>query len=208
MRLVEAPLAEEGLIGGHDGNVVRVGQAQQVGLGLDLVRQVVALQFDIEAIGEDVLQAKQRPFGGIELAVDDLPVDDSIAATGEQDQAAGVLRQRLPRHVRLVADLHLEMGLARQLHEVGVAFLGLHQHGHGPELELRGDRPCPALGLEGKVELTANDHLHAGLDDRVRQVPEAEQIVGVGHADSRHAEFPAKGGDLVGLQRSLEQREG
>ena len=59
MRLVVVGGGEIDLVGGDDRQRARVGEIEQLRLGLDLVLEAVALDLDVEPVAEDLLQPLQ-----------------------------------------------------------------------------------------------------------------------------------------------------
>ncbi len=207
VRLVHVGVGEEGLVGRDQRQVLGIGEVDQAALDTPFLLHAVARQLDVEPVPEGALEPLGQLGRRRGLAVGEQPPDRPGRAAGEQDQPLAVLFQRFQRHVRGDPRRHLEMGAGDQLEQVGVAGRVLGVDRHRVELGRAVQRP-DRLGRLAHRELAADDRLDARLDAGLREFQRAEQVVGVGDRDRRHAVLPAQIGDLAGAQRALGQRIG
>ena len=109
-----------------------------------------------------------------------------------------------------LARIGREEGAARQLQEVAIAGLVLHQQHQGVRVRLPpvADPAIAVAVLAPDAQLAADDRLHAGLGRGRGEFERAEQIAGVGDGDRRHGLGAAQRHDLVDLERALGQRIG
>ena len=118
VRLVVVGRGEIDLVGGDDRQPSSIGEVEQRGLGLDLVLEAVALDFDIEPVAEDLLQHLQALERHLLLPLAQGLADGSIGAAGQRDQAGAMGFEPLDLDVRRLVLGGIEEGAGRQLHEV------------------------------------------------------------------------------------------
>ena len=110
VRLVVLARREERLVGRHERQTARIGEIDQLGLRQPLAWHAVALQFYVEAVGEELLQcfaARQRDR---DLSGDDCAIERSARAAGKRDQAVGAVSEPADFNVRLLLRLGLKIG--------------------------------------------------------------------------------------------------
>jgi hypothetical protein len=78
--------------GGDDGQPEAAGEVEHGGVAVLLVAQVVALDLDVEPVGEEVGEALELAAAGVETAVEQALGDEALGAAGEAVQALGVDR--------------------------------------------------------------------------------------------------------------------
>src|SRR5690606_8417373 len=95
MRLILRFISEIRFVGRDERNVMRIGKVDQRPFGVALAGRVVALEFDIEAVAKNLLQAHEKGFGSILVAMLDEAVHDAIRPACQADQAFGILREAI-----------------------------------------------------------------------------------------------------------------
>ena len=161
-------------------------------LGLDLVLQAVALEFDVEPIAEDLLQGLQAIEGQLLLILAQRPVDGTIGTAGQRDQALAQCFQPLDLDVGRFVLAGVEEGARGELHQVLVAARVGRQKRQGASWagprraassahEPVGPRPVAEVDLQR----AADDGLYARAGELVGELQRAEEIVGVGEAERR-----------------------
>ena len=206
--LVHFGVREKRLVGGQQGEIVVVGEADEIGFDSCLGFQSVALQLDVEPARKSRRQARQQIFRRRALPVGQQPSDRSLRAAAERDETVGVLGQGVHGHPRLLGALGFEVGLAQELQEVAVAGLVLHQKDEAVgsrRLGGGGHGPLSARAFNGDAELAADDGLHAGGGAGGGELQRPEQVVGVGDGDRRHGGVAAQRHQLVDAQGALQE---
>ena len=198
-------LAEEGLVGRDDRQVVVIGEPKQTGFDRGLVLALMTLDLDIEPVPKDRLQALQSCIGLRRLACTQGEVERPPRTAGQCDHVAVVGCEMVNARDGTAAS-RSEAGLRHQLHQVAVAgFAG------GQQDDVRRhalDRLAPARVLVGEVdgELHAGDRLDAGARQFLGKFECAEQVVGVGQRHSRLAVTGRELGERADLDSAFEQR--
>ena len=208
VRLVVLARREKRLVGGDDGKSGPVGEIEQRGLDGPLALEPVALDFDIEPAIEDRLElAEPRP-RELRLFGREHAVDRAVRPAGERDQAVGVRRQPVGRHVRRRLGLDLEEALRHQRHEIPVAVLaGGEQHDARQAMHARA---VVARGLvaEHDRERAADDRLDAGPGQLFRKLQCSKEVTGVGERQRRLPVGRRQLREPRDRQRALQQRIG
>ncbi len=110
--------------------------------------------------------------------------------------------------MRPVTRLGIQIGGAEQFRQVLIAGLVLHQQRQRGRFAPRGQH----IGGRGVVEFhrqqATDNRLNAGFGQRVADLVDAEQIVGIGHGDRWHARVMGQLGQLTWPDRAFEQRVG
>ena len=208
MRLVIGALAEEGLVRGDERERVAVGEVDQLGLDRPILVEAVALDLDIEPVSEGHLEEAQPRLRKVAPAGDaDCGVERPARPAGERDQSAAMLRERRRRDPRRVAQRHVEIGPARERHEVGIALRAL-----GEEHDV-GDRVRRTTGarvdlLELHRELHPGHRLDAHAGELLGEFERAEEVVGVGERERRLPVGRGELGEIADLQGAFEERVG
>ena len=186
-----------------------MGQVQQRRLDALLVFQPVAQQLDVEAAGIESRQPLEHGFRRARLLRRQETADSPRRSSGERDQPLGVALQIAKGDLRRLAALGREEGLARQLDQVAVAGLVLHQkHQHvrlGP-LVVAGAALVPVVRTD--PELAADDGLHPLAGAGLGELERPEQVAAIGDGHGRHGVAAAKCHQFGYVQRALGQRIG
>ncbi len=114
------------------------------------------------------------------------------------------------RHMRLVGGIGLHVAGARKAHEVAVAALARREQDHlAPALAVR-RRPARRRLMVAEIDadLQADDGLDALLRCLLRKLERAEEVVGVGQRQRRHAVGLRQLGQHGDRQGPFQQREG
>ena len=212
MRLEIVGGREVRLVGGDDRQMVVVSKIEQERLDGPLLRQAVPLQLDIEPVAENAFQLVEGCFGKSEIVGGDGAVDHAVRAAGQRDEPLLVERKVSDRDQRLAAVGAVAIGLGRKLDEIGVTARILGEERDAAVIdvlhELAAVRARLGLGREAQGERAADDGLDLGLRRVFGEFERAEQIVGVGQRERRHALFRGKADQLRNGQRAFEQRIG
>ena len=180
MRLEILCAREIGLVGGDDGKVEIVGKTEKRWLDAALLRQAVALQLDIEPVAENGVKRREPAASKLRIAVSEREVDHPFRSAGQRDQALGVGGKIGNRGDHLTALGSGEIGVGRELHQIGVA---------GSVLGKKRDAPIGAgaaqlaarahvlLGGEGERQSKPDDRLDANFGEALREFERTEQIV-------------------------------
>src|SRR5882724_3622500 len=131
----------------------------------------MALELDIKAVAESRCEAIERGVGRLRLAFGDQPIDRTRGPTGKENETVGMSGKPLRRRMRKIARLDVEVGSRKQLREIDVAELALHQKRDGwigtPRLQMVWRRTrCGRLQIYR--ERHAHDRLHARFRERIR----------------------------------------
>ena len=78
--------------GGDDGQPEAAGEIEHGLVAVLFVAEVVALDLDVEAAGEEIGEAFELAAAGVEPAVEEALVDEALGAAGEAVEALGVDR--------------------------------------------------------------------------------------------------------------------
>ena len=202
---------EERLVGGDQRQVVAVGEVDRCGLE----RAVIArqpLDLDVEPVAEQVAERKQPLFGELRVIAFQRTPDRAFGAAGQADDAVGETVEDLERQMHRGPGMRFEIGAADQPHQVAIAGLvGGDQDQWeklGPLAPRYGARAFLAASGERKVELAADDRLHALFRRLLGEFERAEQIVGVGDGDSGREILGGLRHHFRQRQRAFEQRIG
>ncbi len=182
-----------------------VGERDQLPLDRPLLRQVVALDLDVEvALAEGPEQGVEAGGGEVGPAGAQGGVEGAAGAAGECDQALGALRERRRRDARRVTELTVEIGAAGEPQQVSVAGLVA---GEQHDVREGRDRGAGAgIGrLERHRELDPGDRLDPGPGRLLGEFQRAEQVVGVGERQRRLPVTGRRLDEVADLQRALEQ---
>jgi hypothetical protein len=202
VRAEHGALGEIDVVGGDDRDVALVGVFDEARLDRLLRGEAVTLQLDIEAVGEDLLQLLEHGPGLLALARGQQRIHRPVGPAGQEDQALGVVREKVPGHRGLVARGR-EIGLRRQGHQVAPARFALGQE-HD-----RGRARVAILGTEAQHRQgAADDRLDARVLAGLGELQRPEQVGPVGDGHRRHARGRRQLAELLGLDRALEQRIG
>jgi hypothetical protein len=191
-------LGEADVVGGDERQAVGVGEFDHRRFDVRLDALAVAVEFDIEPVGERPCKLEQRRFRRFGLALLHERGERAFAAAGERDEAFGVLENARQGHMRRLARRGLEKGRAGEAHQVGVA---------GGVLRQQRKRSVDAR-LVLDVEGDADDRLDAGLGGRFGEFQRAEQIVGIGEPERGHFVLHRRLDERLHLHRALQQRIG
>ena len=151
-----------------------------------LVRDAVVLQFDVEAVAEDLLVAPGYLQRLPRTPGEQLPRDRPAHAGGERDQALGVLLHQLVVHARAIVET-LEIAGGGEAHQVLEPGLVLSEQNEMVETARALDRLVEAAP-PGDVRLHAEDRLHLDLDAGPIELDRPEEVASVGQGEGGHAE--------------------
>ncbi len=210
MRLVVVSRREKCLVGGDQRQVVAVGELD----GRRLDQAVIAgrtRQLDIEPVAEKPAELAEPGLGNRGVIGFQRRADRPALAAGQADNAFRLPVQRVDGQMHAVSRGDVQIHVADQPDEIAVAGLVRRKHHHRKQIERLAVIAALAfvgLGGEGKVDLAADDRLHAILHRLLGKFQRAKQIVGVGDGDGRSFVLHRMVDDLAEWQCALEQRIG
>ena len=215
LRLVVVGCCEINLVGGNDRQRARVGQIEELALDLQLLPEPVALDLDVQAIAEGLLQTEQARPGVVLLALAQSAVDRAIGASRQDNQAVTELRKPLDVDMRHLLRGRIKERARGELHQILIAggVAGQQRdHPGGIQSDLTGADARGSAGFrvvpKMHLEAAANDRLHAHSADLVREFERTEQISRV---RERNCEEIVRGSKLRKLgdgDCALQQRVG
>src|SRR5258705_12898393 len=109
MGLVRIPAAERHVIGRDERQALGIGKIDQLLLDGRFIGKAVALQFDIDAVAEQIREPVQQHLGGLGLTIGKEAIDRPVRAASEKDQTLGIVSEMLDRGMRKLAGSHLEL---------------------------------------------------------------------------------------------------
>ncbi len=211
MGLIVFPRGEKGLVGRDQRQFVEIGEID--GLGLD--HAVVAgdtLQFDIEAVAENLFQRQEAGFGKMGVVGLYGRAYRPARPASQANQVVAVFSEPAKRDMDRFSGRVFEIGPADQPDQIAVAVL---VRGDQHDWKEFGSLPLlvAAIGIivlvpEGNVELAADNRLDALLDRLLCEFQCAEEVVRVGYRDGRGRILDRMIDDLREGQRAFEQRIG
>ena len=189
------------------------------GLVLSLSVQSVVLELDEERIPpEDVLETGGPLRGQLHVALEQGLQHHASEAAGGGDDARAEPLEQLPVDAGLVV-VPLEVGGARQLHEVAVARSSLGQQGQvvvellpviavaSPVVDATPPHRPLVPGLGGHVGLGADDRLDPPGPALLVEVENAVHVAVIGDADRRLPVGGGRGDDVGDPGRAVEHGE-
>ena len=167
-------------------------------LGDFFLHDTVALQFNVQPVGENFRQFLQSGFRQILFAVDNQAVDRAGQASRQANQAFGMLFQRLEINMRFGGRLRVHISDFGQFAQIVVPDLVLHQQHQAVGMT---DVPDVShtvfVHAQIDIGLFADNGLNAVRRARLRHFERAEHIVRVGHGDGGHTELFAHADQIV-----------
>lgn len=205
MRLIHRRAAKMHVVGGHQRQLLGIGQVDQGRFGGALFAKSMALQFDIESAGKHYRQPVEQRRSCIRLPVEEQGVDRAAGTAGQRDQPLRMFAQQRRFDMRPVARLGLEIGGAEELGEVAISRLVLHQ-----KRQVRRLLAAALMGRRRRHQLhrqkRADNGLDSGLGQGVGNFIDAEKVVAVGDGDGGHAALHRQRRQLLGPNRAFQQR--
>ena len=110
-------------IGRHQRQIEFISEIDETRLGKLLILGAMALQFDIEPIAEYLHQLFDARARHLRLTLDQGFVDRPIGAAGQTDETVGMPAQIFDADMRLGRIWRIEIGAARQHHQIAIARL-------------------------------------------------------------------------------------
>ena len=202
---------EEGLIGRHQRQAALIGEIEKLRLHLFFRRPAMALQFDIQAVWEEVLKRSEPLRRRLGASHGEQTIQPARGAAGQRDDAIGGAGEMTQQHMRGVARFRVEPGAAAQIHQVHVTALAL-----GEQHDRAATEFALFVGTSAKTrpiaeidrELDAHDGLYAILGELFGEFQRAKEIVGVRDGDRGLAVGGGEFAELGDGQRPLPQGEG
>ena len=193
---------------GHERDAKLVGELDEARLGADFGLQIVALQLDVQPVSEQLMQSFDPLPRKNRLPLRQRLVNRPRRAAGKTDEPVRMAFDQRQRHMRLGVIGRVEIGPARQLHEVRITRCVLGQkRQHGALMFGR----LPVV-LRQIVEIdfqgAADDRLDAFFRQRLRKFERPEKVSGVGDRQRRHGIEFCQLRQLFDRQRPFRQRIG
>ena len=211
MRRIVIGLGKINLVGGHQRHLQLIGQLNEARLGGALRIRAMALQFNIEAVAEQRLEALHQLPRQRTLPLHQRFIDRAIRPAGQANEPRAQPLKHLPGHMRQLAFRRLQIGPARKLHQVAVARFILRQKHQRRQLfgmRLGFRRRISGSRMGFHPQRTADDGLNALVGQRFRKFQRPEKIARVGNGQRRHARFLGQHRHLLDMQRPFRQRIG
>ncbi len=201
------------VVGGHQGRVHELRQAQEVGTGASFELDAVVHDLDVEVLGpEDVPQLGRLPHGLVPLPQTHARLDGPRGAAGEDDEPLVIALQQFLVRAGPLAELPVGRGLGTEPEEVEHPLGGVCQEGQvvvgAPGGDVVGTLPrltpgdlvaVEARGPRCHVGLEPDDRLDTGLLGGRVELVGPEEVPVVRDPDRRLAEpcrFLDHSGDL------------
>ena len=185
VRGVHLRAGEIDVVGGHDRDVARVGEAQELRFQGGVGVRAVAMQLHVQPIRKHRLQALKQGVGGFRLAGRQQLSEGARRRTGQRDHAVGVVGQVPQGHDRRPRAASLQVHLRDQPLEAVPTGLG------GRKQQDRCARPLQrirelAVLVRGEFDQRAGDGLNPGPARCERELERAEQVGMVREGQRRH----------------------
>ena len=210
MRLMVGRGGKIGLVAGDERQAARIGEIDQLRLDQPLMRQTVALQFDVQPVGKQRLEVVEARGGNVGAFGGEREIERPRRAAGQRDHPLGPRLKAGEVDMRLDARHRIEPGMRGKRHEVEVARLVLRQED---------ERPAPAAVIETArrqgqtvaevdADLHAGDRLHALLRQLLGKFERTEEVVCVCQRQSRHVVGSSELHELGDRHGAFAERKG
>ena len=187
-------------------DIVLLGELDEAGVGLALLRQAVVLDLEEEVLAaEDLEVFAHERVGALHIVLQDGARNLAGDAGREADDALVVLAQEVLVDARLVVHA-LDVGQRDELDEVAVARLVLREQDQVVVADAI-DLAVLLARAGGYVDLAADDGLHALLLRLFVEVDDAVHGAVVGDGDAVHAERFRRLDEFLDAARTVEQAE-
>jgi hypothetical protein len=186
MRSEIVGLREIGFIGGDERYSEFIGNIDEARLGAILGFKIVALQLDIEPVAEHSVKLGQPVAGKRRLSLHQGFVHRTRRASRQADQPLAVQFEQRPRHMRLGMVGRVEIGAARQFHQIGITRRILGEERQHSALMLCGKPVVLRQIIEIDLQAAADDRLNAFLRQRFRKFERSEEIARIRDRQRRH----------------------
>ena len=207
MRLVHIGLGEIDIVRRDQRDIHGIGHFNQTAFGLFFrfgqpVFTGMALQFHIQAITKDRLEARHQLFCSRTPALHQQLANRPFRTTRQTDQARAVLFKLVQRDMGKFP-IRAQIQARIQLHQVFITGLVL-----GQQNDASGIARTFALFRRDKaqIHLTADDRLNARARSRHRKLQRREQVIGVRHRNGGHLHRLAETGQFLKPHGPLKQR--
>ncbi len=127
MRLIIVDPGKIGLVTGDERQGPMEGKIDQLRLDLALLGEAMALQFDIKAAAETLLQNIEAALRRLRPPQSETTIERAIRAARQRQQAIGPRRERGDRQMRQIARLGIEPSPRCKMHEIAIARLIFRQ---------------------------------------------------------------------------------
>ena len=189
-----------------ESDIVLLGELDEAGVGLALLRQAVVLDLEEEVLtAEDLEVFAHERVSALHIVLQDGARDLAGNAGREADDALVVLAQEVLVDARLVVHA-LDVGQRDELDEVAVARLVLREQDQMVVADAI-DLAVLLARARGHIDLAADDGLHALLLCLFVEVDDAVHGAVVGDGDAVHAERFRRLDEFLDAARTVEQAE-
>ena len=180
------------VVGGDQRQAEIFFQLEEAGMDAVLHLQPLILDFEKEVLfAENIGESAGGRARGVVIVLHQAFRNFAFEASGEADQAARMLGEKLLADARLVIKA-MQRSLGRDLDQIAVAFFvfGKHQQ---MVISISFGRGAMVVFL-ADIEFAADDRLHARMLGRVNKMDCAKNIAVVGHGHGGHAQLLARAG--------------
>ena len=208
MRLVIVIAGEIRLVGRDQRQALGIGEIDQAAFDAALLVDAVALQFDIEAVAEQISQPVAARRGQRGVIAMQRQRDRPLGAAGQRDQVLRVALEPFELDVRGLMDRRLQERPRVQPHQAAIAALARRQQHDSRRCRSQRVARIGILVAEIDREFQADDRLDAVARHLVGEFQRPEHVVGVGQRQRRLAVRFGEFAELGDLDRTLQQRIG
>ena len=208
MRLIVVIRREIWLVGRDQRQSLGIGEIDQAGLDAALLVDAVALQFDIEAIAEQIRQPVATPCREGCVIGMQRQRDRPVGAAGQGDQILGIIFQPFELDMRGLMHRRFQKRPRVQPHQAAVAALPRRQQHDSRRRSGHRIARVRILVAEIDGEFAADDRLDAVARHLVGEFQRPEHVVGVGQRQRRLMVRLGQFAEFGDLDRSLQQRIG
>ena len=197
---------EIGFVGRNQRQALAIGEIDQAAFDAALLVDVMALQFDIEAVAEKTSQPLAARCRQLRMPRGERERNRAIGTAGQRDDVLGFAVQPVELDMRELMDRRLQERPRVQPHQAAIAALAGRQQ-HDPRRR-RGVARIRVLVAEIDRELATDDRLDAIARHLVGELERPEHVVGIGQRQRRLAVGLGELAKLGDLDRALQQRIG
>ena len=208
VRLVIVGAGKIRLVGRDQRQALGIGEIDQAGFDAALLVDAVALQFDIEAVAEQVRQPVAAGRGQRGMIAMQRQRDRTLGAAGQRDQILRIPLEPFELDMRGLVNRRLLERPRVQPHQAAIAALARRQQ---HDSRRRGGQRIARVGIlvaEIDREFQADDRLDAIARHLVGEFQRPEHVVGIGERQRRLAISLGEFAELGDLDRTLQQRIG
>ena len=208
MRLVIVIAGEIRLVGRDQRQPLGVGEIDQAGFDATLLVDAVALQFDIEAIAEQIRQPVAARGSQCGVIAMQRQRDRPIRTAGQRNQILRLALEPFELDMRGLMDRRFQERPRVQPHQAAIAALARRQQHDSRRRRRQRIARIGILVAEIDRKLQPDDRLDAVARHLVGEFQRPEHVVGIGQRQRRLAIGLGEFAELGDLDRTLQQRIG